>query len=332
LNTCTGCREQQTPDHLCLTCTEDLNSYLREIPDLYDELESYRLPGSVVASGPRVGRTSRLSAPSPVRLEVVDLLDRGLCLARLLKWTDSGSDVSVICSGFRSHLLSIVSEPWIGDFYRDMRALCRDLARTVGQPEERPVGKCSKPVDGDELCRGQLMRLDAGGVYCRRCGDKPALETRPVWLTDRETAMAVGRPLETIRTWIKRGRVGFRDAVMTEQGEWSSQIGPAPARRCWLPTAVALATEPQRSAIVNHGSRAELSTNTRELTPADLDSSSSDADVLDRVAPGNVTPSDGAPSGKASAPIHSNDQQARGGAAGAGEEVPADHPTAGTNP
>jgi hypothetical protein len=316
LNTCTGCREQQTVDHLCLSCIEDLSSYLREIPDLYAELDSVRLPGSVSMAGPWTSRPNRLSSPAPVRLGVVDLLDRGETLSRLLKWTDVNGTVSVICAGFRSHLLTIVTEPWIGDFYRDMRALCRDLGRTVGQPEELPVGKCSKPGDGDELCRGQLMRLDGGGVYCRRCGDKPELSSRQVWLTDRETAMAVGRPLETVRTWIKRGRAGFPSPTW-DAGRWSVPIGPRMSRHAWLPTAVSLATEPQRSAIVNHGSRAELSAEAvagidARRTPLDVSASSASAGA-----------------GQAVAPIRSSDQTARGGAAGEGKTVPVVHQATG---
>lgn len=254
----------------------------------------------------------------------MDLLDQGGVLARLLKWTDSANSVSGICSEFRSHLLTAAAEPWAGDFYRDMRALCRDLGRAVGQPEERPVGKCAS-IRGDEPCRGQLLRLDHGGVYCRRCGDKPALTSREVWLTDRETALAVGRPLETIRTWIKRGRAGFPSPIWAA-GQWSSPIGPAPSRRAWLPTAVVLATLPQTSAIVNHGSRAELST----------DSLGSDADVLAQevgrlTQPGTVTPSASRGAGKAVAPIPLTSGSLVW-AEGAGSTAPGDHLDPGANP
>lgn len=245
MNSCKGCREQQTTEPLCLSCIENLNHWLREIPLLYSELDSVRLPGSVRSGGGRV--TSRTGSPSPVRLEVVDLLDRGETLARLLKWTDTGYDVGAICDGFRSHLFTIVGEDWAPDFWRDMRSLVRDLGRAVGQSEDRPVGKCPNPRDG-ELCRGQLFRAAAGGVYCRRCGFKPSIVDQEVWVTAREAAAIVGKPIETVRTWFKRGRVGWGPPVAPNLG--------------WLPIIVrraAVATLPQPSVIVNHESRAEPS-------------------------------------------------------------------------
>jgi len=276
---------------------------------------------------------------------VVDLLDRGETLARLLEWTDTGHDVREICDGFRHHLLSIAGEPWAGNFWRAMRALCRDLARTVGQPEERPVGKCSQPGGSftGELCRGQLMRLDTGGVYCRRCGDKPDVRVQPAWVTLREAAIMVGKPIETIRTWYKRGRLASRPAWVVEgpsywsapigprlpsaylltPARWSEPVGPAPVGKAWLPTVASLATEPQPSAIVNHGSRAELSADQRPAHDGrhfvGTGSAVSDADVLGRVASGNVTPPASRGAGKDTASVRSTSD-------------PAPHLSAGSDP
>lgn len=254
MQNCGGCREQQTNDALCLTCTEDLSFWLRSIPSLYAELGHVRLPGSVPTVGPSV-RTYGAGSQAPVRLEVVDLLDRGETLRRLWEWSgeERSLDVQAICDGFRHHLLSIVTEEWAPSFWRAMKSLCRDLGRAVGEHEEQPVGKCSKPIEGDELCRGQLFRtVDGDGVYCRRCGDKPTLTEAEVWVTLDQAARLTGKPLETVRTWYKRGKLGW------------DRIGPAPWRMAWLPAAVRLAngsvtTLPQSSAIVNHGSVAELS-------------------------------------------------------------------------
>ena len=255
MQNCKGCRQQQTNDALCLVCIEDLSAWLRQIPDLYLELGSVRLPGSVRHDGPRVRMSSGSGSPSPVRLEVVDLLDRGETLRRLWDWTDQRLlDVRAICDGFRHHLLSIVTEDWAGDFWRAMRSLCRDRGRAVGETEERPVGKCSKPVGDDgELCRGQLFRTqDGAAVYCRRCGDKPELLAAEAWVSLEQAARLVGRPLETVRTWYKRGRLNSVD------------VGPQPFRMAWLPAAVRLAdatvtTLPPQRATVNHGLGAEPS-------------------------------------------------------------------------
>jgi hypothetical protein len=220
----------------------------------------------------------------------VDLLDRGETLARLREWTDTGADVAAICDGFRMHLLSTAAEPWAGRFFHAMRTLCRDLGRAVGQPEERPVGKCSRPVDGDELCRGQLMRSESGTAYCRRCGDKPDAVEQPVWVTAREAALITGKPIETIRTWIKRGQAGYRPAWANHgdsSAGWSCPIGPAVPNKIWLPTALVLATMPQR-ATVNHGSRAKLSPDPR-FTPLEPDSppAESGSDPADHLTAGS---------------------------------------------
>ena len=268
MQTCKGCRQQQTNDALCLVCLDDLSAWLRQIPDLYSELGSVRLPGSVREWGPRSAALSRTSSGAPVRLEVVDLLDRGETLRRLWDWTDDKHfDVRVICDGFRHHLLSIVTEDWAGNFYRAMRGLCRDLGRAVGEVEDRPVGKCSEPID-DGLCRGQLFRTaDGAAVYCRRCGSKPDLLAAQVWVSLEQAARLVGRPIETVRTWYKRGRLTWSAEWLDHEDPsagWSGPIGPQPFRMAWLPSAVRLAdasvtTLPPRGDTVNHGLGAEPS-------------------------------------------------------------------------
>ena len=323
MQVCKGCRQQRTNDTLCLVCIEDLSFWLRQIPDLYHELGSVRLPGSVRTSGPKTKSTSHGGSAAPVRLEVLDLLDRGETLRRLWDWTDERSlDVRAICDGFRSHLLGIVAEDWAGDFYWAMRSLCRDLGRAVGEPEDRPIGKCSEPVDGDELCRGQLFRTpDGGSVYCRRCGHRPALLEAQVWVSLEQAARLTGRPIETVRTWYKRGKLNWSVTWANHSDPsagWSGPIGPQPARQAWLPAAVRLAnaviaTFPHSSATVNHEIGAELSQDQTlglRTGSSSEGGSGSDADVLGRSVPGgsspasfgNVTPSAGALAGKAVAP------------------------------
>lgn len=343
---CSGCKRQQPGvDVLCLACIEDLNAWLRQIPDLYDELHAVRLPGSVRMVGPQTGRRSASHPPAPTRLEVVDLLDRGVVVAKLEVWATFTGTVSEMCDNLRHHLLSVtmLSAQDAGDFYRTIRALCRDLGRTVGEPDDdKPIGKCSRPIDGDELCRGQLLRTQDGrAVYCRRCGDKPELKEQGAWVTLEQAARVVGKPIETVRTWYKRGRLGYRaewvDHAKPHVG-WTEPIGPQPPRMAWLPTVSRLAnaattTVQHSSGIVNHGSGAELS-----LEPnAGLRSrqtfgfnSGSDADVLGRVVSGqnrgNVTPRVDASAGKAVAPDPSQLDRSRAAAVRAGEETPSPVP------
>jgi hypothetical protein len=245
---CVGCKRQQMgTDALCLSCIEDLNLWLRSIPDLYAELGSVRLPGSVRVSGPSSKSCSTGSA-APVRLEVIDLLDRGEVFKRLEPWS-FGATVREMCDRLRHQLLSIAiwDREDASAFYRQMKGLCRDIGRAVGEPQEAaPVGKCSRPFD-EGLCRGQLHRAAAGGVYCRRCGDKPTLAEQKVWVTAKEAALITGKPIETIRTWFKRGQVGWSTPFVLGIG--------------WLPIIVrrAATTLPHSSDSVNHGSAAELS-------------------------------------------------------------------------
>lgn len=256
--TCTGCREQQATDSLCLRCVEDLNAWLRDIPVLYAELGFVRLPGSVPSHGGTI-RAAATGSAAPVRLVVVDLLDRGETLARLKEWTDVSGDVLSICDGFRRHLLTICGEEWAGRFWRSMRALCRDLGRAVGEHQEQSIGKCSQLRDGEQ-CRGRLFRADLGGVYCKRCGDKPQIVDQQVWVTANQAATIVGKPIKTVRNWFNRGLVG-----------WSPSVAPGLG---WLPIIVrraAVTTVPQLSDSVNPGSRAEPSVSTGpEISTAPL--------------------------------------------------------------
>lgn len=297
---CSGCKRQQPGvDVLCLACIEDLNAWLREIPDLYDELNHVRLPGSVRTTGPSV-RTSGGGSAAPVRLEVVDLLDRGGVIQKLEVW--AGGELGTVremCDNMRHHLFSVtmLSAQDAGDFYRTIKALCRDLGRTVGEPQDQPVGKCSRPIDGDRLCRGQIFRsVTAAGVVCRRCGDKPELREQEVWVTLEQAARVIGKPIETVRTWYKRGKLGYwpqwLDHAKTQPG-WSEPIGPQPPRMAWLPTAARLAngvttTVPHSSGMVNHGSGAELSSGSVDDQSHEPQSPGA-GDRLDRGTPDPLT-------------------------------------------
>jgi len=344
VTTCSGCRRQQPgADTLCLACIEDLSAWLRQIPDLYDELAHVRLPGSVRSAGPSVN-SPPVYAAAPVRLEVLDLADRGVVFAKLEVWTGPVGDVREMCDRLRRNLLSVPlwNPQDTADFFRVIKSLCRELGRAVGEPQEQPVGKCARPdVEGFQ-CRGQLLRTqDGAAVYCRRCGDKPELKEQEAWVTLEQAARICGKPIETVRTWYKRGRLGF-DPRWTdhakEQPGWTEPIGPQPFRKAWLPSAVRLAntattTMPHASGSVNHGSGAELSpgSNAGLRSRQTLGhSSGSDADVLGQMPPsgsslgslGNVTPSVDASAGKAVAPDPSQTGSSLGGASQAGEAGP----------
>jgi hypothetical protein len=302
MSTCSGCKQQELilAEQLCLSCVEQLAEWLRMIPVLFGELDDVRLPGSVRQSGP-YAKTSSTGSAAPVRLAVVDLLDRGEVLQRLQGAWPGGewfTTVTNACTWYRQHLLSLVAELEIPELFRVVRGLVRDLGRVVGEPEEMPVGKCSQPVGSDgELCRGQLFRREAGGVLCRRCGDLPEMRTQAVWCTVQHAAMVTGRPVKTIRTWARR---------YSPLRVWCP---PMASGLVFLPHVVELAervatTLPHGSDSLNPGSGAEPSRHPGEAHPAAVvaKAEGSDPDVLGRVAPGNVTPAGSVDPGKSAVP------------------------------
>lgn len=326
MSTCSGCKQQELilAEVLCLSCVEQLSEWLRMIPVLFSELDDVRLPGSVRQSGP-YAKTSSTGSAAPVRLSVVDLLDRGEVLTRLRQaWPGVTAFASVdgACWWYSHHLLDLVLEPeWALQLFTKVRGLVRDLGRTVGEPEELPVGKCSQPIgDSTELCRGQLFRRPAGGVLCRRCGHLPELRAQSVWCTVQHAAMVTGRPVKTIRTWARR---------YSPLRVWCPPMAPG---LVFLPHVVELAervatTLPHGSGSLSPGSGAEPSPGTTDSEsssqPAPGSSGSvSDTDVLGRTAAtgtGNVTPSALAGAGTDVAP----DPTPLESTSGAGGESPA---------
>lgn len=301
MTTCGGCKQHELllAEVLCLSCVEDLKLWLKMIPALYDELGSVRLPGSVRTAGP-YAKTSSMGGAAPIRLDVVDLADRGEVVARLRAcWPEDSPQLRVdwlsvedLCTVLSRNLLDLVMRDEAPKLYRTVRGLVRDLGRAVGEPQDRAVGKCPRPVGYDgELCRGQLLRSgDTPVVYCRRCGDRPAIVDQSVWVTAMEAHLIVGKPIKTVRNWFNRGLVGWGPPVLQGLG--------------WLPIIVrraALATLPQSSDTVNPESGAEPS----RPTIVGL-CSGSDGDVLGSdvvaMAPGNVTLPVARATGKAVAP------------------------------
>lgn len=304
MSTCSGCKQQELllDEQLCLSCVEQLGEWLRMIPALFKELNAVRLPGSVRQSGP-YAKTSSTGSAAPVRLAVVDLLDRGEVLTRLQRAWPGGewfSSVDGACAWYRQHLLTLVMEPEGPGLYRVVRGLVRDLGRVVGEPEEMPVGKCLQPIGSDgELCRGQLFRREAGGVFCRRCGHLPEMRTQAVWCSVQHAAMVTGRPVKTIRTWARR---------YSPLRVWCPPMAPG---LVFLPHVVELAgrvatTLPHGSDSLSPGSGAEPSPESGDLKSSPGSGSVSDADVLgpevSRVTPDNVTPSAVATAGTDVAP------------------------------
>jgi hypothetical protein len=182
------------PSLLCHRCEDRLQTWLERIPEAYADLPMFVQPGSVDAN-PESQATKRAHPPVPLRLEVVDLLDQRLgrrwlgtqpaedrhgavgvleTWARLVREErniDPAGPATVVgeAAFLLRHRLWIVEQPWVDEFYDDIKTLHRAISDAVGDYRPRPVGRCHVP-DGQSDCGGPLMPSPWGGVRCGRCG------------------------------------------------------------------------------------------------------------------------------------------------------------------
>jgi len=183
--------QTEPPSQLCNRCEDNLRQWLRDIPDRYALLPLFVEHGTTEPD-PDKRSAKRTDAPAPMRLEVVDLLDerygrrwlgteaaddrRGV-LGTLESWArmvreernlprpEGHATVTGEAALLSRHLLWIVEQPWVDEFYDDIKAVNRNLRDAVGDHRVRPVGRC--PVTSDEgTCGGALMPTKVGGVRC----------------------------------------------------------------------------------------------------------------------------------------------------------------------
>lgn len=204
LNRCTTrSGEQRIPTQvdgravLCRSCEDNLEKWLREIPDHYALLPTFALPGSA-EKNPDSGTTKAAFVNPPVRLEVIDLLDsrvgriwngtapahdrRGVIgtLVALVEQIVDGRHltppatvtVTSACALLQRHRLWLCEQDWAGDAYAELKQLHRDVSNAVGIFRRPPVGRCHVVIDDAEKpCGGPLHPNDYGGVRCSRCGE-----------------------------------------------------------------------------------------------------------------------------------------------------------------
>jgi hypothetical protein len=165
--------------------------------------------GSVTDRNPDAKLTKQPHAPAPLRLAAVDLLDvrrgrrNGEALAAMLEagadpitaakgdgwrgvvgllhsWAGVVRDAKRITPPDRAtvtgeaafllrHSLWIAEQPWVSDFYREIKRLDSGVADAVAEWRARRIGKCPNEPNG-KPCSGPLMPSDDGGVHCPRCG------------------------------------------------------------------------------------------------------------------------------------------------------------------
>jgi hypothetical protein len=67
------------------------------------------------------------------------------------------------------HLDWIAAQPWVDEFYDELRRLLNQLRAANGTQEDRPVGRCYLP-DQIGLCNGPIwLDTAAGHAHCGRC-------------------------------------------------------------------------------------------------------------------------------------------------------------------
>lgn len=200
---------------LCSSCEDNLDKWLREIPDHYALLPTFAIPGSV-EKNPDSGTTKAAYVNPPVRLEVIDLLDRrvgriwngiapahdrrgviGTLVALVEQLVDTRpltppKDVTVssACALLQRHRLWIAEQEWVTDVYAELKELHRQLSEAVGIFRRPPVGRCHLiPEEAEKPCGGPLHPNDYGGVRCSRCGNHwNAEELRLLGMAQNDTA------------------------------------------------------------------------------------------------------------------------------------------------
>lgn len=153
---------------LCKGCHNRLEEWLTQIPERYALLPDYLLPSAALDANPESKPTKQPSAPVPLRLAALDLLDT----RRVRKWqglvpTDDrrgalgtllaiANEVRVSRNSnpkLDSHVLTeadtirhgldwLASHDSIADIYTEIKELHRELGDAVGQYPPRAVGYC----------------------------------------------------------------------------------------------------------------------------------------------------------------------------------------------
>lgn len=234
----------EPPSQLCSQCETRLHAWLGRIPDNYALLPTF-LEHGTTERNPESKATKSATAPAPMRLDIIDLLDtrhgrrwNGLAPAhdrrgvigtlrvhveRLMEerpltatWDDTS--VTEACKLLDRHRLWLAEQDWIDLLYEDLRQLNRELSDAVGDYRRPPVGRCHIVNDADTECGGPLYANDYGGVRCLRCGstwDADHLAQLglaqamrdPDEATAQEIQHLYGVKPSTLRTWAERGAV-----------------------------------------------------------------------------------------------------------------------------
>lgn len=207
-------KQTEHGDHLCSNCDNQLRRWLNTIPDNYALLHLFIEHGTVERN-PESQVTKRPTAPAPMRLEIIDLLDERLgrkwlgiaptndrrgALGTLKAHLDHIADdrhltnvpthptVTEACRLLQRHRIWVIQQDWAHDFFTEIKQLNRDLSDAIGDYQRPPVGHCHVEHETGR-CNGPLFANPYGGVRCVKCGAVwDATHLRQLGLAQAETA------------------------------------------------------------------------------------------------------------------------------------------------
>lgn len=215
---------------LCDKCDAVMRGWLRDYPSRIHALREF-LDSTAHYGGHQPGRTNLASAPTPVRLSVIDHLqeidDLAVALWRRLyappamPWVTYGVhpplvDMLRVCAGSPR----LRRMPDIADFYHEWESMVRKTLDIIDvPPSKHGIGRCPNPLCGVELSEP----IDAVEVTCPVCGNTyRVVDVRLGFLREcieSGRAFTAGECVEllrecgfqcnanTIRSWRKRGRL-----------------------------------------------------------------------------------------------------------------------------
>jgi hypothetical protein len=182
---------------LCQPCLDRINTRLGAILELYATLPFVTSIGSVPDDVAPHRHIKGDSAPAPVRLSVIALLDtRNHCTGHYLSdvpdvagvihgWAeDLAEHMRLVGASLDGTLLRSVrfltafdtqaaGAPWVDDYQAEIDWCWNALRNVHGlcPPQARPVGRCPSQDGAGRLCGGDLWPDKAGtmSVACGRC-------------------------------------------------------------------------------------------------------------------------------------------------------------------
>lgn len=215
---------------MCDKCEAGIRGWLRDYPSRIHALREF-LDSTAHYGGHQPGRTNLASAPTPVRLSVIDHLqeidDLAVALWRRLyappamPWADSRIHPSVLkCLSICADCNRLSRLPDIGLIWRDWERVVRKTLGIIDVPPSRHgIGRCLNPLCGVELS----AEVGAVSVDCPVCGNAyRVVDVRLGFLREcieSGRAFTAGECAEllrecgfqcsvnTIRSWRKRGRL-----------------------------------------------------------------------------------------------------------------------------